>query len=246
MTEDILTVMWKESKGLLRYSDSRWRSVVILLTPIALFGILFPIQFRNEWLTSGWSAIVSVITPLLLIATTIAESFAGERERHTLETLLASRLPDRAILLGKLLMSILFGWGTTLFLLLTSLAVVNVLEWSNRLRSYQPNILIADVAASLLMSGAVASLGILISLRARTVQSAAQSIMLTLFTPFLLLQAVAFLLPTFLPKDSINTLLGHLDLESIMLAGFGVLLLANMGLLLGVLARFRRARLIIS
>ena len=100
MTEDILTVMWKESKGLLRYNTNRWKSILTLITPIALFGIIFPIQFREEWLTSNWSLAVAVVTPMLLIASTISESFAGERERHTLETLLASRLPDQAILLG--------------------------------------------------------------------------------------------------------------------------------------------------
>ena len=105
MNNDILTVMWKESKGLLRYGDNRWKGIAILVTPIALFGILIPIQFREEWLTSGWSLGVSFFTPLMLITSTIAESFAGERERHTLETLLASRLPDRAILLGKRLPS---------------------------------------------------------------------------------------------------------------------------------------------
>ena len=200
MTRDILTVMWKEGKGLLRYNDSRWKAILTLVTPIALFGIIFPIQFRDEWLTSGWSVAVSLITPLMLVATTIAESFAGERERHTLETLLASRLPDRAILLGKLLMSILFGWGMTLFLLLVSLMVVNALEWNGALQIYQSTILWINVSASLLMSGMVASLGILISLHSPTVQSAAQTIMLMLFTPFLLLQAVVFLLPTLVPK----------------------------------------------
>ena len=124
MGNDILTVMWKESKGMLRYSDSRWKAIVTLLTPIAVFGIVFPIQFRETWLTSFWPVAVSVFTPLLLIATTIAESFAGERERHTLETLLASRLPDRAILLGKLLTSMLFGFGMTLFLLFVSLVAL--------------------------------------------------------------------------------------------------------------------------
>jgi hypothetical protein len=77
MREDILTVMWKESKGLLRFSSNRWKGLLILLTPVALFGILIPIQFRDEWLTSGWSVAVSVFTPLMLITTTIAESFAG-------------------------------------------------------------------------------------------------------------------------------------------------------------------------
>jgi len=139
MNEDILTVMWKESKGLLRYSSSRWKGLLTLLAPVALFGIIFPIQFRDEWLTSGWSVVVSLVTPLMLIASTVAESFAGERERHTLETLLASRLPDRAILLGKLLMSILFGWGMTLFLLLVSLMMVNLLDWNGKIQIYHPN-----------------------------------------------------------------------------------------------------------
>lgn len=246
MTEDILTVIWKESKGLLRYSGSRWKAIITLLTPIALFGIIFPIQFRSEWLTSGWSVAVSVITPLLLIASTIAESFAGERERHTLETLLASRLSDRAILFGKLLMSIIFGWGMTLFLLLVSLMVVNILEWNGGFQIYSPTILWINISASLLMSGMVASLGILISLRSPTVQNATQTIMLMLFMPFLLLQAMVFVLPTFLPEDTVKTFMDKMDLTTILLVILGILVAANIGLLLGAIARFQRARLILS
>lgn len=245
MTEDILTVMWKESKGLLRHSSSRWKSIVILLVPIVLFGVIFPIQFREEWLVSGWSLIVAVITPLLLIASTIAESFAGERERHTLETLLASRLPDRSILLGKLLMSVLFGWGMTLILLLLSMIMVNMLEWQGAFKIYSPMIFGADFAASLLMSGMVANLGILISLRAPTVQGAAQTIMLLLFMPFLILQAVVFLLPTFLPKEVIQAFLLRFDLAAMLFGSLLALLVVNIGLFLACLARFQRARLIL-
>jgi len=246
MRNDILTIMWKESKSLLRYGSSRWKGLAILLTPMALFGIIFPIQFREEWLTSGWSVVVSFITPLLLIASTIAESFAGERERHTLETLLASRLPDRAILFGKMLMSVLFGWGMALFLLVVSLVMVNLLGWKDGFQFYQPSILWINILVSLLMSGLVTSLGILISLRSPTVQSASQTIMLMLFMPFILLQAVAFLLPTFVPKENIQALLNQLDLNGIILIGLVVLLLANIGLFLGALARFKRSRLILS
>ena len=246
MSEDILTVVWKESKGLLRYSGSRWKAIVVLLTPIALFGILLPIQFRETWLTSGWSVIVSVVTPLMLIATTIAESFAGERERHTLETLLASRLPDRAILFGKLLTSIIFGWGMTLFLLLVSLLVVNIFLWNGGLQSYHPTILRINITASLLTSGVVASLGILVSLRSPTVQSAAQTIMLLLFMPLMLLQAVVFLLPTFLPKDTVKAILEQLDFSMIMLIFLFVLLIANVGLLWAATKRFRRSMLLLS
>jgi ABC-2 type transport system permease protein len=245
MGNDILTVMWKESKGMLRYSDSRWKAIVTLLTPIAVFGVIFPIQFREAWLTSLWPVAVSVFTPLLLIATTIAESFAGERERHTLETLLASRLPDRSILLGKLLTSMLFGWGMTFFLLMVSLVVVNLLERGKGLHFYQPAIFAINILLSWLVSGMVASLGVLISLRAPTVQSATQTLVLMLFMPFLLLQAVVFILPTFLPVDTVKDFFESLDLPTIMLILLLVLLLANIGLFLGAVARFQRSRLIL-
>ena len=60
MFEDILTILWKEFKGLLRSSGSRWKSIAILITPIALFGVIFPIQFREDWLAGYWSLAVAV------------------------------------------------------------------------------------------------------------------------------------------------------------------------------------------
>jgi ABC-2 type transport system permease protein len=246
MRSDILTVMWKESKGLLRYSGKRWKSIITLLMPIAIFGVIFPIQFSDTWLASGWSMAVSIITPLMLIATSIAESFAGERERHTLETLLASRLPDRAILLGKLLASLLFGWGMTLFLLFVSLVVVNGLMWNGRIQFYEPVIFGLNIIVSFLMSGMVSSLGILISLRSPTVQSAAQTIMMMLFMPFLLLQAVVFLLPNFLPKDAVKAFVDRLNFSSILMIFLVLLLVVTIGLFLGARACFKRSRLILS
>jgi ABC-2 type transport system permease protein len=246
MFEDILTIMWKEFKGLLRSSGSRWKSIAIMVTPTALFGIIFPIQFRTEWLTSYWSLAVAVVTPLLLIANVISESFAGERERHTLETLLASRLPDRAILLGKLITSLLFGWGMTLLLLTISLIVVNVFEWNGSIQFYQIRIFLQDVAASLLISCFESSLGILISLRSPTVQNAAQTIMLALFMPLLLLQAVVFLLPNFIEIDMIKVQLERLDFDSIVTIILMSLVVVNVGLIIGADRRFKRSKLIIS
>lgn len=246
MIEDILTIMWKEYKLMLRSSGSRWKSIAILVTPVALFGVIFPIQFREDWLTGYWSLAVAVATPMLLIATIIAESFAGERERHTLETLLASRLSDRAILFGKLISSLLFGWGMTLFLLIVSLGMVNVFSWKGKFLFYQPEIFWIDIAISLLVSGMVSSLGILISLRSPTVQNAAQTIMLAIFMPLLLLQAVVFLLPTFIPVDSIKTKLENINFESVILIFLIFLIIANIGLVIGATMRFKRSRLILS
>ena len=245
MSKDILTVMWKESKSLLRYSDNRWKGIAILVTPIALFGILIPIQFREEWLTSGWSLGVAFFTPLMLIASTIAESFSGERERHTLETLLASRLPDRAILIGKLLTSMLFGWGMTLLLLLVSLLVVNLLDGKDGFQNYQSHILWLDILASVLMAGFVSSLGILISLRSATVQAASQSIMLMLFLPLMLLQAVVFLLPAFLPKATVSTIAEQLNFINIMIVILSVLLVVDIILFFGAISGFHRSKLIL-
>jgi len=245
MRKDILTVMWKESKSLLRYSDNRWKGIVILITPIALFGILIPIQFREGWLTGYWSLGVAFFTPLLLIASTIAESFAGERERHTLETLLACRLPDRAILFGKLLTSVIFGWGMTMLLLFVSLMVVNLLDGKSGFQNYLPNVLWLDILASLLMAGFVSSLGIVISLRSSTVQAASQSITLMLFMPFLLLQAVVFLLPVILPKATVTAIVKQLNFTNIMVVILAILLVVDIVLFLGTMARFQRFRLIL-
>ena len=66
----------------------------------------------------------------------IPESFAGERERHTLGTLLASRLPDHAILLGKVAVAVGYAWVMTLMLLLVSLVVVNVTPWDGQVLLY--------------------------------------------------------------------------------------------------------------
>lgn len=95
------------------------------------------------------------------------------------------------------------------------------------------------------MSGLVANLGILISLRSPTVQNAAQMVMLMLFMPLMLLQAVVFLLPSFFPVEPIKAFLESLDVESIVLIVLLVLLIANLGLFLGARARFKRSKLIL-
>lgn len=245
MYNDIWTVLWKEGKSLLRYSDNRWKAIAILVTPMALFGILIPIQFMDGWLTGAWSLGVAFFTPLILITTTIAESFAGERERHTLETLLASRLPDRAILFGKMAASVLFGWGMTLLLLFVSLVVVNLLDGKGGFQNYQSDILCMDILASALMAGFVSNLGIVISMRSASVQAASQSMMLMLFMPVMVLQAIVFLLPNFLPQATVKTIASQLNFTNIMVVFLIVLFMLNVILFLGAFSRFQRAKFIL-
>jgi ABC-2 type transport system permease protein len=134
----------------------------------------------------------------------------------------------------------------TLLLLLVSLMVVNLLDGKGGYQNYQPDIMWLDILASLLMAGFVSSLGIVISLRSPTVQAASQSIMLMIFLPLMLLQAVVFLLPTFLPRSTVKAIAAGLNFTNIMLVVLTILLVVDIVLFLGAIARFQRSRLIFS
>jgi ABC-2 type transport system permease protein len=179
---------------------------------------------------------------------TIPDSFAGERERHTLTTLLASRLPDRAILLGKLGLSVAYGWAMTLVVLLVSMTAVNLLRWDGRVMFYRPGIALAHVAVSLLMSTLVAGLGILTSLRSPTVQGAQQTLFAVLLLPLTLVQFVPMLMLSVVPNG--RTLL-RAFLSTITSPWFVALILTtwlavDLALLMVAGARFQRARLILD
>lgn len=247
MKQDILTVIWKERQGLLYTRGSRARGLWMLFIAVVMIAILLPLQMGEEWFTTAWSLIAALILPLLLVGTAVPESFAGERERSTLSTLLASRLPDRAILYGKLIATLAYGWGVTLILIGVSLIVANLVAWQGTFRFYPPLLLIANVAMSLLMSGLVASLGVLISLRSATVQGAQQALTGALLIPLMLLQIGPIVLMSLMPngRELINQML-KVDFATVVSVLSGVLLLLNFGLFAAALARFKRARLILD
>ena len=113
MIIDIGTVMRKELKELLFQREQGRSSSIRLLIFIGIFGIVLPLQNGINSLTSPFSMVFWLWIPYMLISGVTADTFAGERERHTLETLLASRLSDRSILFGKRSEVIGYGWGMT-------------------------------------------------------------------------------------------------------------------------------------
>jgi ABC-2 type transport system permease protein len=243
MMTDLLTVMWKERKGLFRHRGSRTQAGLTLLIPVALFGIIMPWQEASGWFESPLPLIASVVIPLLLVGITIPESFAGERERHTLETLLASPLSDRAILLGKIAVPVSLAWGMVLLTLLVSSVIVNIAHWDGQVMFYTPTILLANVVLSFLVATLSASAGVLISLRAATAREAQQTLMAATMFPLLILGVLLTLL---LPNERIKEVLGTIDFTQVMLIVAAVLVVANIVLLLGAMARFKRARLILD
>jgi ABC-2 type transport system permease protein len=244
MIEDMLTVMWKEQKGLLRLQGSRTRTLLVLLVVIVMLGVVLPIQMGREYLTGAWSLIAVFLVPLFLVGMVVPESFAGERERHTLETLLASRLPDRAILFGKLVLAVAYGWGAVLLILLVGLVIANVIEWNGQLSFYKPAVVLVDVVLSLLMSGLIASLGILISLRASSVQGAAQALMFGFMIPLFVIQVIPMLFVSVVPNgEAIVKQVLSTDIRWVGLGLAGILAVSDIALLLAAMARFQRARL---
>lgn len=245
MIGDILTVMWKERKVLFCYQGSRKRAALGLLIPVAMLGVYLPLQIGRALVEGPWSLLASVFMPMMLVGMTIPESFAGERERHTLSTLLASRLPDQAILLGKLSVAVGHAWGTTLMLHLVSLVMVNAAHGHGQLLLYPPIVAMANVALSLLLAGLVASLGILISLRAATVQEAQQTLMTATLLPVVLLQMVPVLLLNMVPEGRahLRALVAASNPTQILCIVIGLLAILDLGLLWAATSRFRRARL---
>ena len=95
MIADIRTIIWKEWKDVLIQGGGRgkWYPLAFL----AIFGVFLPLQTGNAWVETPVSMGFYAWVPIILVVTWVADSFAGERERGTLETLLATRLSDRAM-----------------------------------------------------------------------------------------------------------------------------------------------------
>ena len=174
----------------------------------------------------------------------MADSFAGERERHTLETLLASRLSDRAILLGKIAAAVAYGWGITMVSVLVGLITVNVVHWQGELIFYPPATGLGIVALSFLVAALAAGLGVLVSLRAATVRQAQQTFSIAFFLLFIPLFAFP-LLPEEWQARFVQ-IAANANLASIVLGVAFLLLIVDAALFVAAMARFKRDRLILD
>jgi ABC-2 type transport system permease protein len=246
MKDDILTVMWKERKAMFRTQGRRGQTIMTLLSPLFL-AIFFPWQMGADWVETSMSLVLAVVVTFILVGITVPDSFAGERERHTLPTLLASRLPDRAILWGKVGGSVFLGWVATLVVLLISVVSLNLTHWQGRVLFFKPSLLVADMLVSFLVALVTAGLGVLFSMRSETVQQAQQATMSVLLLPAMFLQ---FGLLVVLENDSAKAFLrrtvGALSFTQLIASIVTVLVLICGALFALAMARFKRARLILG
>ncbi len=244
MIGDILTVMRKELREMFIQGDPRGRSKIGIIILVLIFGIVFPLQNGRSWVETPISIMVWGWMPFLWVSGIVADCFAGERERHTLEALLATRLSDRAILFGKILAAMLYGLILTWSIMLLALVTVNLTAGRGELLLYPLNLIGGALIFSILISSFSASLGVLVSLRAGSVRQAQQLMsagMLFLFVPFMLLQ---FLPRTFLA--SVVNMLQNADPVRVALMAALVLLMIDLVLILIGMRLFQRSRLILD
>ncbi|MFH1999532.1 MAG: ABC transporter permease, partial [Planctomycetota bacterium] len=187
MIYDVYTVIWKEWKELFRLRGSLKGGTLGVLIFLCVFGIFLPLQMGRQWVEIPALLMLWIWVPLFLVTSVIADAFAGERERNTLETLLASRLSDTSILFGKIAAAVGYGWGLTLISLLLGTLSINVAEASGEFLFFSPVMCAGIFLWSFLGASLTACVGVLISLKASTVRQAQQvlsiAIMMLLIIP---------------------------------------------------------------
>lgn len=244
MIPDVAAVVWKERKAVFRQPGSRTRILIGFGAPIGVFALYTPLSAGPDWVRDIDSLFIAVFLPMTVAMITTPDSFAGEKERRTLSTLLASRLSDRAILFGKVAFNVALAWGCVLVTLLLSLVVVNVANSDGGLLMLTPLLLTADLLISFLVAVLAVSVGVLVSLRSVTVQQAQQTLAAVLFSVPLVLGPILFLVASKWPKWAPQELLAGLDPAVILLGATLALVVIDVALLGLGMVRFRRDNLI--
>ncbi len=249
MLQDMQAIVWKEWKELLTGRGFRggWLNLLVVL---GVLGIFLPFQMgRTMVVGSPVFLVVWLWVPGFLVMQVVADSFAGERERHTLETLLASRLSDRAILLGKIVAAMSYGCGLTLVSLALGLVTINLTHWEGRLLVYSPQTALTLLVFIVLSTGFVAAVGVQISLWASTVRQAYQvmsiGIIILLFGGIYGIPAIVRALPAGTAQQ-LSVWFTSANLRLALLVFVFVLAAVDAGLFAAALARFRRAKLILD
>ncbi len=245
MIGDVLTVAWKEWRELLQFGGSLRGGRFSLLILVGVFGVFLPFQAGADWVESPATVFYWGWVPLMLVGSAVADSFAGERERHTLETLLASRLPDAAILLGKIAAAVSYGWGLVLVMLVLSLVTVNLTARTGPWLLFPWRFAIGAPLLALLGAGLAATAGVLVSLRAQTVRQAAQTlnvgVLLLVFIPVIGMQA----LPDAWQAQLVAWAMA-VGVDGMLWVSAGLLALLDAALLAAGFSRFRRSRLVLD
>lgn len=213
---------------------------------MAVFAVAVPIGFALAFRTDEvWPYVLAVagtliglagFTALMAPLATAADAFAGERERHTLETLLAGPVSDGAIVTGKIVAQYVAPIGNTVLLAVLGGLTATVIVGAPGLVVLGA-VLVAGGLVSLVAATAFIGIGTLLSLRAPTVRKAQERIGYVMFPVFLLPGLFGSVLPRIVELDLGQTLLIGALVPALLL----VVAVVSIPL---VYARFQRDRII--
>lgn len=236
---DAVAVAWKEWRELLGQRRLRGKMGMVLFA--AAFGIVLPLVNGPVWITAPTVAIAWSWVPMFLVTTVIADAIAGERERHTLETLLASRLSDQAILFGKIGAAVGYACALTALSLILGVVTVNLANSRGGLLFYSLSAVLLMIVLGLLGAVFVAAIGVLISLRAATVRNAQQTLGGAIMAMLLVPLVTARLLPAAWKHSVTSSAVSGAGFAFVGLAAFAALDICAVAL---AMVRFKRGRLI--
>ncbi len=243
MITDVITIARKELKEIFTQRGSLRGGIANLLVIVGICGIFFPLQWGEKWISQPIGLITVAWLPLFMSMGLVADAFAGERERHTLETLLASRLSDQAILFGKIIAAAAYSMGIVLTSLLLGAVTVNL--GSPGAGFYPASYFLGALLFSLLLTLLVGSAGVLISLHAATVRQAYQQMSIG----FLILWLPIIIGPQVIPeawKQQLGAWIAGIDgLQAAIAAVIALVIIDT--ILIGLdISRFQRSRLILD
>jgi ABC-2 type transport system permease protein len=243
VSTDLSTVAWKEWRSLM--GGRARRQLLIIGGVLAAMSLIFPIEDGRGWVSDPVGmGILGIVMPMLVVSVIVPDAIAGERERHTLATLLASRLPDRAILYGKLGFAVVTGWLTGLFMLAVALVAANLSAAPQAPLLYEPEGLLLVLSLGFLVAILAGGIGFFVSLRASTAQEAQQLAGVGMMTPLML---GSFVLVAVIGNDDLRAMLGgigSLDPRLIVVAVLAAITIVDGALLVAADRRFRRGRLL--
>ncbi len=122
MAQDIGTVLRKEAAEFL----GNVRTLRVFFLVVLISGVLPSLSVEVPFniphsLRGALSIFYVVVAAVVVVAQTAPDLVIRERAGHTLESLLASRLPDTAIFVGKALTAALMGYAASLLTLIVQL-----------------------------------------------------------------------------------------------------------------------------
>jgi ABC-2 type transport system permease protein len=243
MTADFKAVVWKEWREVLLQHGSVKRWLLNMLLLVGVIGIFMPLQFGRTTVDSLF-LLFWIWMPLLNTITMVADSIAGERERHTLETLLASRLTDRAIILGKITVIVAQAWVLMLVSAALAVVTVNSLHREGELIFFPAPVAFGIIFLPLLASLLIAAIGVTASAHATTVRQAYQRMSIPLVAAVMIPSLAMSALPADMLASIYSPEFAQNSLGDIMLVVVLILLFLDVLMLALAFRSFRRPRLL--